>query len=341
MTGAPQQDLLRDPASGAYRLAFLADFAAKELDRARRHGRRFSLAALSLDDMEGPGHAASEGADAAARALVAAVTRVIREADVLARASDVEYRVLLPETDRLGALMFVRRAVDEIRREPLLRRLAGRSPVRVAAGAATFPEDGGDLDQLLRACRGDQAQYRSSMTHRLLAGAEAPGFWDLVAALIDDRVSIAGSASARLSMDVAFLDAVQGTIAREMGRDVRSRGALYAGGPTPSTAEAIVAALPTLEGAARDGDLGARVVLLSPPGGAPAGGVSLAHPLVTQVAVEGDPRLADHRFVLFLSQRSAYALLWRADGRAFHSSDAPLVDLLVARLHDGYELQPL
>jgi len=65
------------------------------------------------------------------------------------------------------------------------------------------------------------------------------------------------------------------------------------------------------------------------------------HPLVTAVPLDGDPRLLDHRFLLFLSEHSAYALLAGPDGRLFHSSDVPLVDALVSRLQTLYDLQPI
>jgi hypothetical protein len=58
-------------------------------------------------------------------------------------------------------------------------------------------------------------------------------------------------------------------------------------------------------------------------------------------AKDGDKRFADHAFVLFLSEHSAYALLAGPGGRVFHTSDAPLVDALVAKLQNLYDLQPL
>ena len=39
--------LMKDPASSAYSFAYYVDVAGREIDRARRHGRRFSIAHLS------------------------------------------------------------------------------------------------------------------------------------------------------------------------------------------------------------------------------------------------------------------------------------------------------
>jgi hypothetical protein len=87
----------------------------------------------------------------------------------------------------------------------------------------------------------------------------------------------------------------------------------------------------------RAGDPSVHVYLLGPRGG----GAPVDHPLVTEVYLDGDKRLAGHEVLLFLSEHSAYAHLTGPDGRAFHTSDIPLVDLLVAKLQAAYDLQPV
>ena len=87
----------------------------------------------------------------------------------------------------------------------------------------------------------------------------------------------------------------------------------------------------------RDG-VSAHVYLLGRRG---AGGEPVSHPLVTEVYLDGDARFATQGFLLFLSEHSAYALLSGPDGRIFHTSDVPLVDALVSKLQNLYDLQPL
>ena len=84
------------------------------------------------------------------------------------------------------------------------------------------------------------------------------------------------------------------------------------------------------------GDDPARVFVLGPRGSA----APAQHRLVSRVHVEGDARIASHDFLLFLGESAAYALLQRPGGALFHTSDAPLVDLLVAKLQCAYDLQP-
>ena len=49
----------------------------------------------------------------------------------------------------------------------------------------------------------------------------------------------------------------------------------------------------------------------------------------------------DLRELLFISEHSAYGLLTGPSGRMFHTSDVPLVDALVSKLQNLYDLQPL
>ncbi len=335
---------LRDRESGAYHLGYFVDYAGKEFYKSRRYGRSFSLAVLGLENLADlRRQAGREALRAAARALVAAVSRVARDADIVARASDREHYVLLPETDHFGALMFQRRALEEIRREAAVRALEERCPVLLSLGAATFPNDGEDFDALLDAGRARQAERRSSLLSQL--GPEARGvlgpaaFWELADVLLRGAPIPAGSPSARLSLDPDLFDAVRREAAREIGRGARTRGVLYVACPDGGEAS-VVAALPRLEAAARSGDTGSRVYVLGPRAG-DGPGEDLEHPLVTRVFVEGDRRLQEHAFLLFLSERAAYAFLQGPDGNVFHTSDLPLVDALVAKLQAHYDLQPV
>jgi two-component system cell cycle response regulator len=338
---AARRESLRDPETGAYQLAYFLDYAGKELDRARRYGRCFSLAVLSVDDLEALRAAAGcEPLRAATRALVTAVSRAARDADALARASDGEYYLLLPETDWIGALVFARRAGEEIRREEAVRALDARGHLRLAIGAATFPRDGEGIEDLLRECRARQTEARASLLRRLDLELEPASFWDLADTLLGGAPLPPEAASARLTAAPNLFADVQREVAREIGRDPRQRTALYVGVSGGASEAPVAAALPPLSAAARAGDAGARVFVLGRRGASP-GREPAAHPLLTPVFVDGDKRLEDHRFLLLLREDAAYALLQGPGGRAFHSSDTLLVDFLVSRLQTQYDLDPI
>jgi hypothetical protein len=207
-------------------------------------------------------------------------------------------------------------------------------------GAAAFPKDGEDYDELLHLARARVQEQRGSLLRRLHLGDLAPNaFWELADLLLSDASRIPESSpSARLAADRELFAAVQREAAREIARDPRARGLLYVGTRERLAGAPVLAPLPPGEVAARAGDASVRVYLLGPRG---RDGAPLGHPLVTEVYLDGDPRFTAHEFLLFLSEHSAYGLLSGPGGRAFHTADAPLVDALVAKLQAQYDLQPL
>src|SRR6266540_1661636 len=332
---------LRDRETGAYNLAYFIDYTGKEFYKARRYGRAFSLVILSIDNaaqMRKEG--GREPYRRAMRDLVGAVSRVVRDADILAKVSESEYYVLLPETDHFGALMFTRRAVEEARREESLRELERRCPVLLSMGASSFPKDGEDFDELLHWARVRVEEQRGSILRRLHLGDLAPNaFWELTDLLLSDSAHIPESSpSARIASDAELFAAAQREAAHEIGRDPRARGLLYVGTRGTLGAAPVLAALPSGALAARASDPCARVTLLGPRG---PSGAAVGHPLGTEVYVDGDPRFAGHEFLLFMSEHSAYGLLSGPGGRTFHTSDGPLVDALVSKLQTHYDLQPI
>jgi len=331
---------LRDRETGAYNLAYFVDYAGKEFYKARRYARAFSLAVLSFDNAEQVRREAGrELFRRASRDIVTAVSRVVRDADILAKVSDSEYYVLLPETDYFGALMFVRRAHEEIRKEESIRQLDERCPVLVSMGAATFPKDGEDFDELLHWARGRVEDQRTSLLRRLqLSDLDPSAFWELTDLLLSDQARLPeASPSARLPADRELFELAQREAALEIARDPRARGLLYVGvGGGLSTAP-VLAALPPGDGTARAGDATVQVCLLGPRG---REGERVQHPLVSEIYLDGDKRFVGHEFLLFISEHSAYGLLSGPNGRMFHTSDVPLVDALVSKLQALYDLQP-
>jgi len=331
---------LRDRDTGAYNLAYFVDYAGKEFYKARRYARAFSLVVISIDNVDQLRRAGGrELYRRAMRDLVGACSRVIRDADILAKVSESEYYLLLPETDPFGAQIFLRRATEEIRGEASIKQLEEQAPVLVSMGAAAFPRDGEDFDELLHWARQRVEAQRGSLVRRLaLRDLERTAFWELCDLLIAGAPHLADSSpSARLAAGPDAFAAAQAEVARELARDPAARGLVYAGGSQLARA-AWRALLPAGEATARAGDASAHVYLLGPRGNEPA---AAHHPQLTEVWLDGDQRLSGHRFLLYLSEQGGYAWLSGAEGRAFHSSDVPLVDALVQRLQALYDLQPL
>jgi diguanylate cyclase (GGDEF)-like protein len=326
---------LRDRDTGAYNLAYFVDYAGKEAYKARRYSRAFSLLTLSIDNLEVlRAHLSGDELRAALRTVVLAMNRVCRDADVIAKSAEAELYVLLPETDLFGALMFARRALASIREDKLLADVETRAPLAISFGVATFPKDGEDFDELVHRCRARMDEGRLSLHRRLML--DGLDFWATVDLLVgsakspklpvDDR----GGPSRRAMLPEGIFARAQVESVRELSRDPTARGLLYVGVPEVRSDLPLLA---PLEGWTESQ---ARVYLLGRRAGLDA------HPAATLVYLEGDERMQAHEFLLLHSEHASYAYLSRkgADGATFHTSDVLLVDGLVHKLQQAYDLQP-
>jgi DNA-binding NarL/FixJ family response regulator len=159
---------IKDPASSAYSFAYYVDVAGREMDKARRHGRRFAIATVAFEGGKGAPMSHAEMADQLLKAA--------RDTDVVAHVDEHEFHLLMPETDGLGAHAARRR---------VLARLGERTrkvlPPGLLVGVSTFPHDGSDLSQLLRVARRRAEATRHSLVRRL--GPDQTSFVDVLDAL--------------------------------------------------------------------------------------------------------------------------------------------------------------
>lgn len=331
-----QRQGLRDRDTGAYTLSYFSDYATKEIYKARRYGRAFSMLTFSIDNLSlvraRLGHAAVRQAQ---QIVLRALSQIIRDSDVVARATEQEFHVLLPETDFFGGLMFLRRALSAVGDEPDSRELQGKVPFAFTGGVATFPRDGEDFDELLLQCRQRMDARRGSLHAHLRL--EPLAFWDELELLLGNSRSpklpeSVKQPSRRGKVADVLFDELQVEVARELLREPSARGLVYLGTPSIHSDLPMVRALSQAPAdfAPRVYAIGRRADLEE-------------HPALTPVFLEGDERLARHEFIIWLGDGAAYALLQRRGRGAiwgFHSSDPTLVEDLVAKLQSEYDLQP-
>jgi diguanylate cyclase (GGDEF)-like protein len=162
---------LHDPLTGLYNRTFLFAVIEREIARAGRTNRRFSLLMLDLDGLKPIndrfGHYFG---DRMLQAVAEAVRQHIRLIDSAARYGGDEFVVLLPETDTDGAAVVaekLRRSVAAIRLNAGTDLLSSTASIGVVA----FPEDGRTADALTN--RADQVMYGAKRAGRNRVSIEA------------------------------------------------------------------------------------------------------------------------------------------------------------------------
>jgi diguanylate cyclase (GGDEF)-like protein len=165
---------LHDPLTRLYNRTFLFAVIEREIARAGRTNRRFSLLMLDLDGLKPVndryGHYFG---DRMLQAVAEAVKQGIRVIDTAARYGGDEFVVLLPETDTEGAAVVaekLRRSVAAIRLNAGTELLSSTASIGVVA----FPDDGRTADALTN--RADQVMYvakRAGRNRVSIEGREA------------------------------------------------------------------------------------------------------------------------------------------------------------------------
>ena len=145
---------MRDPLTGTFNRRYLTEILGKEVSRQRRYGTPVSMIYVDLDDFKAMndlgGHAYG---DEILRMVAMTAGKAVRPSDSVIRLGGDEFLLLLPETDREGALVLAERL------RGMLGAVGLGTDVGIPAsfGVASCPEDADDADSLLRAA--DDALY--------------------------------------------------------------------------------------------------------------------------------------------------------------------------------------
>lgn len=316
LIGAREQShrgAMKDPSSSAYTFAYFVDVAGREIDMARRHGRRFALATIGVQFerlLSDPRSSEVEPTVLVAEHVLSAV----RDTDVLARVDANEFYLLLPETGGLGAHSCRRRVLNELTEEASSIRGTG---LVVTVGVASFPHDGGDLSRLLRVAKQRAEASLNSVVNRLnLRDLSVP---DLVDALLGQPVP----------------DPSLGARGVECPHYIE----------LPAM-DLVGLALAAVSEAWRAGQ--ARVVASVHAGISVGGAVRAEHARDGEglrfdaIDVSGQPGCANLDVLCVVAEHAAYVLLGRREGnlvRAVHAADPLLVDLVLSKLSLATDLR--
>ena len=153
-----------DTLTGLANRALFHDRLRQGMDAARRKGSLAGVLNLDMDGLKSIndrfGHRAG---DAAIRELAERLGRVVRESDTVARLGGDEFGIILPGIrDRSVAESAVARIRSEF---PAPLTFEGASlAIEASIGLAVFPEDAGDLDELLETA--DKLMYRDKQARK-------------------------------------------------------------------------------------------------------------------------------------------------------------------------------
>ena len=156
----------RDGLTGLYNHRYFREAFEKEIARSERHGHAISLIFIDIDHFKNyndtHGHLAG---DEVLRGLSRLIEERCRASSVVARYGGEEFVILVPETDKPGALTLgdaIRRAVEEYPFAGEDGQPLGR--LTLSLGVSTYPEDGTDGQTLVN--HADMALYQAKRKGR-------------------------------------------------------------------------------------------------------------------------------------------------------------------------------
>jgi len=337
---------LRDPETGAYSAAFLADYFEKERYKAGRFHRPLSVVFLVVENfsylMEQTRESIVVGA---LTSMVATVRRAVRDSDLVAREEGNRFCIVLPETDSFGALLAVRRLRKAVKEKCRIQFLGTEFYLQPFFMAATCPRDGRDFPELLRVAEEKYARQQKGPLHRMRIADRS--FWDAFEILVGKREhydlfrkgeevpyflrfrkDLGRNANFAVPREtwLRILEAV----AQDVAANPEERGLVIAAGPTPEIYKQIFLSFQPSVTPQR------KVYVVGQSGNTRFDSKNLMY-----VAAE-DNQLKDREFVLYMKEGGAYGFFCTAresEVEGFNTADESLVEAMVEKAQEMYQLQ--
>ena len=337
---------MRDPETGAYSAAFLADYFEKEKYKATRFRRPLSVVFLVVENfsflMEQTRESIVVGA---LTSMVDAVRRAVRDSDLVARGEANRFCVVLPETDAFGALLAVRRLRKAVKEKCRIRFLGTEFFLQPFFLSATCPRDGRDFPELLRVAEEKFARQQKSPLHRMRL-ADRP-FWDAFEILLGKREHYELlrkgedvpyflrfrkdlGRNAHFSVPRETWMRILEAVAQDVAVNPEDRGLVIVAGPTPEIYKQIFlsfeASIPSHRNVYVVGQ---------------SGSTRFDSKYLMYVATE-DELLKDREFVLCLKDGGAYGFFCADRGtevEGFNTADESLVEAMMEKAQELFQLQ--
>jgi diguanylate cyclase (GGDEF)-like protein len=148
---------ITDGLTGLYTPRYFFERLNEELQRSKRHGFKFSFLMIDIDDFkkcnDTYGHLVG---DVVLKETAHIAKENTREIDLMARYGGEEFSVVLPETDRAGAILVAERIRKKIE-ENTFRAYDEKLKITVSIGLAVYPDDSQETADLVEDA--DKALY--------------------------------------------------------------------------------------------------------------------------------------------------------------------------------------
>jgi diguanylate cyclase (GGDEF)-like protein len=337
---------LRDPETGAYSAAFLADYFEKERYKAGRFHRPLSLVFLVVENysflMEQTRESIVVGA---LTSMIDAIRQAVRDSDLVAREEANRFCIVLPETDAFGALLAVRRLRKAVKEKCRIQFLGTEFFLQPFFMSATSPRGGRDFPELLRVAEEKYARQQKSPLHRMRL-VDRP-FWDAFEILVGKREHYELlrkgedvpyflrfrkdlGRNAHFSVPRETWLRILESVAQDVTVNPEDRGLVIAAGPTPEIYKQIFLSFKATIPPHRN------VYVVGQSGSTRFDSKNLMY-----VATEDD-LLKDREFVLYLKEGGGYGFFCSARGsevEGFNTADESLVEAMLEKAQELYQLQ--
>lgn len=141
----------QDVVTGLANRKSLDDRVSEEISRWERYRRPLGLMLMEMDDLRGVNEAyGREVGDELLRHVATIITRSLRTTDLAVRYGDLEFAVLLPETNEMGALIVAERLRMELESQIILPMVR---PLTASFGVAMLLQGEGRQELFFRAGR--------------------------------------------------------------------------------------------------------------------------------------------------------------------------------------------
>lgn len=148
---------ITDSLTQLYTRRYFFERLNEELNRSKKHGLKFTFLMIDIDDFkkcnDTHGHLVG---DVVLRDVSRLIKENVREIDLVARYGGEEFSVILPETDKKGAMLVAERIRKKIE-ENVFKAYDETLKINISAGLAAYPEDADDAQDMVE--KADKALY--------------------------------------------------------------------------------------------------------------------------------------------------------------------------------------